>query len=108
MRLLSFISYFFAGIFCTNTVPHLVIAITGRRNITPFGRNSSPLVNLLWSVMNFASGYVLFRFADKQENIDKVNSNVWQAPYTLGCFALSVFAVSYAWLTESKNLKMNA
>jgi len=47
LRVVSFLSYFFAGVFLTNSVPHLVIAVTGRRNRTPFGQNSSPFVNLL-------------------------------------------------------------
>jgi hypothetical protein len=105
LRLWSFIGYFFAGIFLTNSVPHLVIAFTGRRNLTPFGQNSSPFVNLLWSGMNVASGYMLVRFADKRTVVSKVDSKAWQIPYEAGCLALSVFGVLYAWFTASQELR---
>ena len=35
MRASAFISYFFAGAFLTNSIPHLIVAATGRRNLTP-------------------------------------------------------------------------
>ena len=105
LRLLSFIGYFFAGVFLTNSVPHLVIAVTGRRNLTPFGQNSSPVVNFLWSGINLASGYLLVRFADKRTVVSKVDSKAWQIPYEAGCLALSVFGVLYAWFTASQELR---
>jgi hypothetical protein len=105
LRVVSFISYFFAGVFLTNSVPHLVIAITGRRNLTPFGQNSSPLVNLLWSGLNIASGSMLVRFADSREHVNKTDSKAWQIPYEAGCLALSVFGVLYGWFTASHELR---
>ena len=105
MRLLSFIGYFFAGVFLTNSVPHLVIAVTGRRNLTPFGQNSSPVVNLLWSGINLAGGFLLVRFADKRTVVSKVDSKAWQIPYEAGCLALSVFGVLYSWFTASQELR---
>lgn len=105
LRVVSFIGYFLAGVFLTNSVPHLVIAVTGRRNLTPFGQNSSPFVNLLWSGMNVASGYLLVRFADKRAVVSKVDSKAWQIPYETGCLALSVFGVFYSWFTASQELR---
>jgi len=105
MRVVSFLSYFFAGVFLTNSVPHLVIAVTGRRNRTPFGPNSSPFVNLLWSGMNIASGSLLVRFADRQEYVNIADSKAWQIPYEAGCLALSVFGVLYSLFTASQELK---
>lgn|GEM_PF-1700203 len=105
MRVVSFLSYFFAGVFLTNSVPHLVIAVTGRRNLTPFGQNSSPFVNLLWSGMNVASGYLLVRFGDRRENVNTADSKAWQIPYEAGCLALSVFGVLYSWFTASQELR---
>ena len=99
MRGVSFLSYFFAGVFLTNSVPHLVIAATGRRNRTAFGRNSSPLVNLLWSGLNGAGGYLLVRFADSREDGNAPDSTAWQFPYEVGCLALSVFGMLYSWFT---------
>ena len=105
MRVVSFLSYFFAGVVLTNSVPHLVIAVTGRRNLTPFGENSSPFVNLLWSGMNVASGSLLVRFADRREHVNTADSKAWQIPYEAGCLALSVFGVFYSWFTASQGLR---
>ncbi len=99
MRGASFLSYFCAGVLLTNSVPHVVVAVTGRRNPTAFGRNSSPFVNLLWSGINVASGSLLFRFADKREHGNVPDSKAWQFPYSAGCLALSAFGVLYAWFT---------
>jgi len=59
-----YLSYFFAGAFFANAVPHFVNGISGRPFSTPFasppGKGlSSPLVNVLWSACNFAAGYFL-------------------------------------------------
>jgi hypothetical protein len=108
LKFVSFISYFFAGIFFTNSMPHLVVAVTGRRNITPFGKNSSPFVNLLWSGINVASGYLLVRFADSRAVVNKVDSKEWQIPYEVGCLSLSAFGVLYSWFTARGELAKGA
>ena len=105
MKVVSFLCYFFAGVFLTNSIPHLVVAITGRRNRTAFGENSSPVVNLLWSAINVAGGSLLFRFADRREQVHTADSKAWQIPYETGCLALSVFGVFYAWFTAGQELR---
>ena len=108
MKVTSFLNYFFAGIFLTNSVPHLVAAVTGRRNRTPFGQNSSSFVNLLWSGMNVASGYLMVHLADRREHLNKANSKAWQIPYEAGCLALSIFGVFYSWFSASQELRTSA
>lgn len=105
MKVVSFLCYFFAGVLLTNSIPHLVVAITGRRNRTAFGEHSSPVVNLLWSAINVAGGSLLFRFADRREQVRTADSKAWQIPYEAGCLALSVFGVFYAWFTASQELR---
>ena len=102
MKWSSRVSYFLAGAYFTNAVPHLIIAATGRRNLTPFGRDSSPGVNLLWSGINFASGYLLVRFADRHTGEDKANGKMWLVPYETGRFCWSLFGVLYAWFTSRR------
>jgi len=104
LRVASLVSYFFAGAFLTNGLPHLIIAITGRRNLTPFGHDSSALVNLLWSFINFAGGYLLVRYADRQANTD-ADSKAWLIPYEAGCLFWSLFGVLYSWFTAGQELK---
>ena len=105
MKATSFLSYCFAGALLMNSVPHLVVAATGRRNRTAFGENSSPAVNLLWSGINIIGGSLLFRFADRQEQARAADSKAWQVPYTTGCLALSMFGVLYTWLTAGQELR---
>src|ERR1700736_5878100 len=57
-------SYFFAGAFLTNAVPHLVSGVMGRPFQSPFAKPrgeglSSSTVNVLWGFFNLAVGYVL-------------------------------------------------
>jgi hypothetical protein len=66
MNWYHYIACFFAGVFLTNFVPHFVKGICGDRFPTPFARPpgrglSSPLVNVLWSLVNLLIGYVLAR-----------------------------------------------
>ncbi len=66
MHWYHYVACFFAGLFFANTVPHFVKGICGDRFPTPFAKPpgkglSSPLVNVLWSLLNLISGYVLLR-----------------------------------------------
>jgi hypothetical protein len=57
-------SYFFAGAFLTNAIPHLVSGLMGRPFQSPFAKPpgkglSSSTVNFLWGFFNLAVGYGL-------------------------------------------------
>ncbi|HXW16918.1 MAG TPA: hypothetical protein VEJ39_01365, partial [Candidatus Acidoferrales bacterium] len=60
----DYLAYFFSGAFLVNAVPHFVSGVCGRSFPSPFSSppgkgKSSPLVNVLWSSLNVASGYFL-------------------------------------------------
>jgi hypothetical protein len=60
----AYIAYFFAGVFLANGMPHFVQGISGKKFPTPFasppGRGeSSPVVNVVWGLVNFLIGYAL-------------------------------------------------
>ncbi len=66
MKWYHYIAAFFAGGFLTNAVPHFVNGISGKPFPTPFANPpgqglSSPLVNVLWALLNLLAGYLLFR-----------------------------------------------
>ena len=66
MKWYHYVACFFAGMFLANVVPHFVKGICGDRFPTPFARPpgkglSSPLVNVLWSLLNVLIGYFLVR-----------------------------------------------
>jgi len=57
-------SYFFAGAFLTNAVPHLVSGVMGRPFQTPFAKPrgeglSSSTINVLWGFFNIIIFYLL-------------------------------------------------
>jgi len=62
-----YIACFFAGLFLANAVPHYVKGISGDPFPTPFAKPpgkglSSPLINVLWALLNMVTGYSLFQF----------------------------------------------
>jgi hypothetical protein len=64
MEWYAYLAYFFAGFFLANGVPHFVSGITGKRFQSPFALplgvgESSPLVNVIWGLVNFFAGYAL-------------------------------------------------
>jgi hypothetical protein len=66
MNWYDYIACFFAGAFLANVVPHFVHGISGDRFPTPFSKPpgkglSSPIVNVVWALLNLAVGYALFR-----------------------------------------------
>ena len=61
----TYVACFFAGAFLANVVPHFVHGISGDRFPTPFAKPpgqglSSPMVNMVWSLLNLVVGFVLF------------------------------------------------
>jgi hypothetical protein len=67
---LHYVSYFFGGLFCANSIPHIVSGMTGRAFQTPFAKPpgkglSSATVNVLWGAFNLALAYgLIFRVGD--------------------------------------------
>jgi hypothetical protein len=64
MNWLHDLSYFFAGAFLTNGIPHFVSGVLGRPFQTPFAKPpgkglSSSTTNVVWGFFNLAVGYVL-------------------------------------------------
>jgi hypothetical protein len=58
------VSYFFAGMFLANAIPHLVSGMMGRPFQSPFAKPpgkglSSSTVNALWGFFNAVAGYLL-------------------------------------------------
>lgn len=68
MEWYNYLAVFFAAVFLENTIPHFVNGVSGNKFPTPFskppGRGlSSPVVNVLWAMLNLAVGYVLLRLS---------------------------------------------
>jgi hypothetical protein len=64
MNWLHLVSYFFAGTFLANAIPHYVSGMMGRPFQSPFAKPpgeglSSSTVNVLWGFFNAVAGYLL-------------------------------------------------
>jgi hypothetical protein len=84
------ISYFFAGAFLTNAVPHLVSGLTGRAFQSPFAKPpgkglSSATVNVLWGFFNLAIGYLL---------LSRVGNFDWQSNEQVIVFGLGILVMA--------------
>lgn len=70
-----YVAAFFAGGFLCNVVPHFINGISGNAFPTPFadppGKGlSSPMVNIIWALVNLLVGYLLLR-------VSKTNAKNW-------------------------------
>ncbi|MGV8073457.1 MAG: hypothetical protein AB2L11_02685 [Syntrophobacteraceae bacterium] len=64
MQWYVYLAHLCAGIFLANGVPHFVNGISGNKFQSPFASppgvgESSPLVNVIWGMVNFAIGCLL-------------------------------------------------
>ena len=70
----DYIAGFFAGAFLANTVPHFVQGISGNKFPTPFSKPrgigpSSPLTNMIWSLINLLVGYLLLTISKEMYSV---------------------------------------
>jgi hypothetical protein len=75
MKWYNYVASFFSGLFMANVIPHYVNGVSGNAFPTPFANPpglglSSPLVNVLWALLNLVIGYFLFKGG-------KVSQNKW-------------------------------
>jgi hypothetical protein len=75
MKWYNYIASFFAGLFLANVIPHYVNGVSGNGFPTPFANPpglglSSPVINVLWALLNLVIGYFLFKAG-------KVKSSKW-------------------------------
>jgi hypothetical protein len=66
MEWYHYFSGFWAGMFLANFVPHFVNGVSGNGFPTPFAKPpgkglSSPVVNVLWALLNLIVGGLLFQ-----------------------------------------------
>jgi len=96
MKWFNYLACFFAGVFLTNWIPHFVAGVNGERYPNPFATApgnglDSPIVNVLWALLNLVVGYCLLR-AGKISADNKLTLGL----FFLGCTALSLFLATMA------------
>lgn len=55
----EFVVFASIGLFGTNGIPHFVKGITGQRHMSPFGSDSSAVLNVIWGSLNFVVAGIL-------------------------------------------------
>jgi hypothetical protein len=65
MEWYNYLAGFWAGMFLTNVIPHLVHGVSGNRFPSPFSNPrgiglSSPTTNVYWALFNLVVGYFLY------------------------------------------------
>ena len=61
---MDYLAYFASGLLISNGIPHFINGISGRKFQSPFASPpgigvSSPLINVIWGMVNFVLGYLL-------------------------------------------------
>jgi hypothetical protein len=98
MQWLTYVAYFFGGVFLVNAVPHFTNGVSGRRFPTPFAiplgkGQSSPTVNVLWGTFNLVIGCLLVG------RVGELQMNRTSAIFTVGVGGL-LMAIMLARLFE--------
>lgn len=86
---------FLTGVFWMNFLPHFINSIIGHPFPTPFadppGRGlSSPVMNLVWALINLGIGSIFFYFS----HVTTQGLYVWIAMLS-GAIAMAFFVASY-------------
>ena len=83
------IQAFFAGLFLTNGVPHLVKGITGQTHMTPFKKVSNSYLNIFWAFINFVLGIIILGFNPETKFLNlPFGVNFWA--FLAGAFLISM------------------
>jgi len=96
---LDLLWYFLAGAFGINALPHMVKGITGQSHMTPFGRVSSPVINIIWAFVNVVVALYLLGMASGSGGLilpwqaGLAGMNFWA--FLAGAFANAAFLANF-------------
>lgn len=85
---------FLAGVLGANGVPHFVKGVTGEKHMTPFGRPSSALVNVVWGWVNFVVAALLLYWGHVHQHLLRAFACVAVGALLLGVLLAVVAAKS--------------
>ena len=96
-----YIVYFFAGALITNSIPHWVSGLMGRKFPTPFAvppgvGESSPKLNIIWGLGNFFVGYLLLQIGSFS-----ITAGLAAVPFFIGLVVMSLMLAKHFGSTYS-------
>lgn len=59
---MGYIILFISALLLVNSIPHFVKGVIGEKHMTPFGRPSSPPLNIIWGLLNAVPGFYLLEW----------------------------------------------
>jgi hypothetical protein len=93
---------FLAGAFLTNGIPHFVSGLIGNKHMTPLGKDSSAITNVIWGFINIILGVCFLEASGGNFNgllaFDSFAISFW-----LGSL---VMALGCAWLFGNPNARL--
>ena len=95
---------FLAGVLGANGVPHFVKGVLGEKHMTPFGRPSSALVNVVWGWVNFVVAALLLYWGHVHLHLLRAFACVAVGALVLGILLASVAGRSSKESTLKKNV----
>ena|SRR3990167_6090749 len=100
-EVMDLLLYFLAGAFAFNSIPHIVSGIIGNRHMTPFGKDSSAALNVLWGFLNFYAGVLFLNYTTS--GIKLPNDNPSMVVFLVGGLVMSLMDAN---LFSNPNAKM--
>lgn len=94
----QYILPFLVGVFFFNGIPHFVRGICGKKHMTPFSRESSAPLNVIWGWVNFVAAYLLAQAS---------GFIAWQMPQIVAfCIAGFITSLCLAIFWSNPNAKL--
>lgn len=79
---MTYILIFLVGVLAANGMPHFIKGVTGERHMTPFGKPSHPVINVVWGVLNLCLATLVAQIL--------VSDNTFNATAATFCFFAGV------------------
>lgn len=92
---------FLSGAFLVNSIPHLANGISGKSHMTPFSKESSAIVNVVWAFVNIFIGVWLLNMSNRTI-VDVYTMDAFSWSFYLGALGM---AIACAWLFGKKDAR---
>lgn len=93
--------YFFSGMFAFNSLPHIISGVIGNKHMTPFGKDSSAILNVLWGFLNLSLSVLVMSFVTGNLQLPSFPQGI--AAFLIGGLVLSLMAAN---MFSNPNSKM--
>ncbi len=93
--------YFLSGMFAFNSLPHLISGVIGNKHMTPFGKDSSAVLNVGWGFLNLSVSVLVLSLVTGNLQLPSFPQGI--AAFLVGGLVLSLMAAN---MFSNPNYKM--